>query len=130
MACGLKGQQNGAFAIALSLAAVGNAAEPSLPTALEAGWKGQKVCELLFENADVRTARCTFPPGVGHERHFHPAHWGYILQGAKMRITTAAGTIDRDLKAGSNWWSDGIAWHEAVNIGTTTGVYLIVEPKH
>jgi quercetin dioxygenase-like cupin family protein len=122
--------KNGAFVLALSLATVGNATEPALPTALDAGWKGQRVCELLFENAVVRTARCTFPPGVGHERHFHPAHWGYILQGATMRITTADGTVDRELKAGNNWWSDGIAWHEAVNIGTTTGVYLIVEPKN
>jgi hypothetical protein len=47
-----------------------------------------------------------------------------------MRITTASGTVDRELTSGSNWWSDGIAWHEAVNIGTTTAVYLIVEPKH
>jgi quercetin dioxygenase-like cupin family protein len=118
-----------AFALALALPAAANAAEQALPTALDAGWKGQKVCELLFENATVRTARCTFPPGVGHERHFHPAHWGYILESATMRITTADGTVDRDLKAGNSWWSDGIAWHEAVNIGTTTGVYLIVEPK-
>jgi beta-alanine degradation protein BauB len=121
--------KNGVIALALSFPAVVNAAESALPSALDAGWRGRKVCELLFENASVRTARCTFPPGVGHERHFHPAHWGYILQGATMRITTADGTVDRDLKAGSNWWSDGIAWHEAINIGTTTGVYLIVEPK-
>lgn len=121
--------KNGAFALALSLAAVAHATEPALPTALDAGWNGQRVCELLFENADVRTARCTFPPGVGHERHFHPAHWGYILQGYTMRITTAEGTVTRELKAGNSWWSDGNVWHEAVNIGSTTGVYLIVEPK-
>jgi beta-alanine degradation protein BauB len=118
-----------AFALGLSFPAVADADEQALPTALDAGWKGQKVCELLFENADVRTARCTFPPGVGHERHFHPAHWGYILESATMRITTTDGTVDRELKAGNSWWSDGIAWHEAVNVGTTTGVYLIVEPK-
>jgi quercetin dioxygenase-like cupin family protein len=100
-----------------------------LPSALEAGWKGEKVCELLFENAAMRTARCTFAPGVGHERHFHPRHWGYILQGATMRITTADGTVTRELKSGATWWSDGIAWHEVVNTGTTAGVYLIVEPK-
>lgn len=100
-----------------------------LPTAFDAGWKGAKVCMPLFENESVRAARCTFPPGGGHERHFHPRHWGYILDGATMRITTATGTVDRVLKSGTNWWSDGIAWHEAVNIGTTTGVYLIIEPK-
>jgi beta-alanine degradation protein BauB len=102
---------------------------PPLPTAFEAGWKGEKVCEPLFENEQMRAARCTFPPGVGHERHFHPPHWGYIVQGTTMRITTEAGTTDRVLKSGANWWSDGIAWHEAVNIGSTTGIYIIVEPK-
>jgi quercetin dioxygenase-like cupin family protein len=44
---------------------------------------------LLFENAEVRIARRTFPPGVGHERHLHSAHLGYTLEGAAMRVTTA-----------------------------------------
>ncbi|TFU06047.1 cupin domain-containing protein [Polymorphobacter arshaanensis] len=118
-----------AATLALLLAAPATAAEPSLPSAFDAGWHGQKVCELLFDNAQMRAARCTFPPGVGHERHFHAPHWGYIVQGATMRITTATGTTDRVLKAGESWWSDGIDWHEGVNIGTETGVYIIVEPK-
>lgn len=104
-------------------------AAPKLPTAFDAGWKGKPICEKLFENDKLRTARCTFPPGGGHERHFHPPHWGYIVSGGTMRITDASGTHDRVLTAGSSWWSDGIAWHEAVNIGNTTAVYIIVEPK-
>lgn len=105
-------------------------APPSLPTAFEAGWKGQKICEPLFDNEEMRAARCTFPPGGGHERHTHPPHWGYIIEGGTMRITNETGTVERVLKGGSSWWSDGIAWHEAVNIGPTTSVYIIVEPKH
>jgi beta-alanine degradation protein BauB len=101
----------------------------TLPTAFDAGWKGEAVCTRLFENEQMRAARCSFAPGVGHERHYHPPHWGYIEQGTTMRITTASGTVERVLKSGTNWWSDGIAWHEAVNIGPTTGVYVIVEPK-
>jgi beta-alanine degradation protein BauB len=101
----------------------------TLPTALQAGWKGEPICELLYENADVRTARCTFPPGGGHDKHYHPPHWGYIIQGGTMRITTAAGTTERVLKSGTSWWSDGIAWHEPINVGTETAVYIIVEPK-
>lgn len=122
-------------AIVLTLAASAAQSEPSapdtapLPNAFEAGWKGEKVCETLFENEQMRSARCTFPPGVGHERHFHPPHWGYIVEGTTMRITTEAGTTDRVLKSGTNWWSAGIVWHEAINIGTTTGVYIIIEPK-
>jgi quercetin dioxygenase-like cupin family protein len=102
---------------------------PPLPSAFDAKWHGKTVCEPLFENAAMRAARCTFPPGGGHERHFHPPHWGYIIAGGTMRTTDANGTRVRELKSGSTWWSDGIAWHEAVNVGTTTSVYIIVEPK-
>ncbi len=100
-----------------------------LPDPLTAGWKGEKVCEPLFENERMRTARCTFPPGVGHEKHWHPPHWGYIVSGTTMRITDKTGTNDRVLQSGGMWWSDGVDWHEALNIGETTGVYIIVEPK-
>ena len=43
-----------------------------LPDGLAAGWKGQATCEKLDEYEQVRILRCTFPPGVGHERHAHP----------------------------------------------------------
>lgn len=99
------------------------------PDAFDAGWHGEKVCERLFENEFLRTARCTFPPGVGHERHTHKPHWGIIVEGSTMRTTDANGVVERELKSGSTWWSDGIAWHEALNIGETTGVYIIIEPK-
>ena len=46
-----------------------------------------------------------------------------------MRITEANGTREADLKTGSHFTSSGTAWHEVVNIGETTVVYLIVEPK-
>lgn len=101
----------------------------ALPDPLQAGWKGEKVCEPLFENDRVRAARCTFPPGVGHERHYHPPHFGYILQGSTMRTTNSDGVLERVLQSGATWWSDGIAWHEALNIGDTTGIYIIIEPK-
>lgn len=117
-------------AAALACVAAATAAEaPPLPDAFAAGWRGQRVCEPLFDNERMRAARCTFPPGGGHERHYHPPHWGYIVTGTTMRITTAEGTVDRVLQSGASWWSDGVAWHEAVNIGPATSVYIIVEPK-
>ena len=60
---------------------------------------------------------------------FKAAHWGYVLAPPTMRITTASGAATRELKAGDTWWSDGVAWHEVLNVGSTTGVYLIAEPK-
>ena len=55
-----------------------------LPHAVDAGWEGEKTCELLQENESVKAYRCTFPPGVGHERHYHNAHWGYVIEGGKV----------------------------------------------
>jgi quercetin dioxygenase-like cupin family protein len=101
-----------------------------LPDALEAGWKGQQTCELLDEYEQVRVLRCTFPPGVGHERHAHPGgDFGYVLSGGKMQVTNAKGTEVVEDKAGDHWVSGPIEWHEAVNVGDTTLSYLIVEMK-
>ena len=115
--------------LACTAAAPAPSTPPQLPDPVQAGWHGHKVCEVLADNPQIRTARCTFPPGEGHERHFHAAHWGYVLAPSTMRITTASGTVTRELEAGDTWWSDGVAWHEVLNVGTTTGVYLIAEPK-
>ena len=101
----------------------------SVPDPLAAGWKGEKVCELLQENGLLRSFRCTFPPGVGHEIHRHAPHFGYVLTGGKMRITDETGTREVEMKDGASWKSDGVDWHEAVNIGDTTAIYIIVEPK-
>ena len=102
---------------------------PDLPDPLAAGWQGERVCERLHEDENQRVLRCTFPPGIGHERHFHPPHFGYVVAGSVMQITDENGSREVDLRSGTSWSSDGTAWHEVVNVGTTTGVYLIVEPK-
>lgn len=101
----------------------------ALPDPLEAGWKGDKVCTLKEETAEHRLLLCTFPPGVGHERHFHAAHFGYVLEGGRMRITDKNGVREVETKRGASWRSEGIDWHEAVNTGDTTTSYLIFEPK-
>ncbi len=99
-----------------------------LPHAFEAGWKGKKVCEVLQETDAMRAARCTFPPGVGHEKHWHGPHFGYIVEGSRMRITDESGTAERELETGASWRSDGNV-HEALNVGRRTAVYVIVEFK-
>jgi quercetin dioxygenase-like cupin family protein len=102
---------------------------PALPDPLAAGWRGSPVCAVLHDDAHQRVLRCTFPPSVGHERHFHARHFGYVLAGGRMRITDARGTREADLATGSTFASDGFDWHEVVNVGETTTVFLIIEPK-
>jgi quercetin dioxygenase-like cupin family protein len=102
-----------------------------LPMALCAGWQGERVCELLSEDAMIRVLRCTFPPGVGHEMHYHPPHFGYVLSGESvMRITTEEGVVERPVRAGGSFANDAEVRHEALNIGNETTTYLIVEKKY
>ncbi len=117
----------GCAMVALWISTIISAA--TLPDPLEAGWQGESVCEQLHETREIRILRCTFPPGVGHERHFHPKHFGYALSGGTMRITDATGTREASLQTGSYFSSEGIAWHEVLNIGDTVVSYLMIEPK-
>jgi beta-alanine degradation protein BauB len=102
----------------------------NLPDALTAGWKDQKTCENLHEDAHIRVLRCTFPPNVGHDRHFHPPSFGYVLSGGRMRVTDAKGTQEFDDKEGDHWTNGPIEWHEALNVGDTMLSYLVVEMKY
>ena len=120
-------QSRWSLVICLSVSAVGWSGELLDPVA--AGWQGESVCEVLREDAELRIFRCTFPPGVGHERHFHPRHFGYALSGGTMRITSDASTREVTLETGSYFFSEGIAWHEGLNVGDTTVSYLMIEPK-
>lgn len=103
--------------------------QPPLPDPLEAGWRGKKICEKLIEDEQHRILRCVFPPGGGHERHNHAPHSGYVIKGGLMRIKDKRGVREVDIKTGSSWTSDGVDWHEVVNIGDTTASYLIIEIK-
>ena len=122
-----------AWAAALMLAACATASAQvaPLPMALCAGWEGERVCEQLHEDAQIRVLRCTFAPGVGHEMHYHPPHFGYVLSGESvMRITTTSGVVDRPVRAGSSFSNDAEIQHAALNVGTETTTYLIVEKKY
>jgi hypothetical protein len=120
-----------AFAFGLMVASgiAGCATPPTLPDPLQAGWNGEPVCERLHEDAKQRVLRCSFAPQVGHERHFHAPHFGYALSGGRVRIADERGVRELDLPTHSSYNSDGVAWHEIMNIGSTTLVYLIVERK-
>ncbi len=100
-----------------------------LPDPLEAGWKGVPVCEKLLDNEEVRVLKCTFAPGVGHDKHFHPRHFGYTLVGSKFQIEDTTGIREVNVPAGTNFYNEYINWHTVLNIGDSTAVFLIVEPK-
>lgn len=103
--------------------------ELSLPDPLEAGWLGEQVCEVVEENETVRILKCVFPPGIGHERHFHEPHVGYTLIGGRFRITDSTGTRVVDVPSGSDFRKDEISVHEVQNVGETTAEFLIIEMK-
>lgn len=103
-------------------------ASETLPDPLAAGWRGKPVCVKLHETAEVRVLRCTFPPGVGHERHFHPRHFGYALSGGTMEILDQHGTRRAEIATGSYFSSEGIDWHEGLNVGDSVVQYLMIEP--
>lgn len=118
-------------ALLVGACATASAQTAPLPQALCAGWQGERVCEQLHEDAQIRVLRCTFPPGVGHEMHYHPPHFGYVLSGeSTMRITTEAGVAERPVRAGSSFSNDAETVHEALNVGRETTTYLIVEKKY
>lgn len=115
--------------LGLSGAASAQTLPVPVPDALSAGWKGQPTCKMLHEDASMRFIQCDFPPGAGHEKHFHPAHYNYVLRGGKARVTTAAGTRDTELVSGSVRMNPAIEWHEVVNLGDAPLSFLIVEPR-
>ena len=101
----------------------------TLPDPLEAGWEGKKVCEVLNETKKQRILKCTFPPNVGHQKHYHKPHFGYTLAGSTFQITDANGTRTIPVTTGVTWSKDKISEHEVLNVGDSTSVYLIIEPK-
>ena len=100
-----------------------------IPDPLEAGWSNEAVCELVEENEKLRVLKCTFKPGTGHDKHYHNPHFGYALSGSSFRIKDKNGVREVNLLTGSHFYNEGVEWHEVLNIGDSTAVYLIFEPK-
>ena len=101
----------------------------TLPHGFDAGWKGQETCTVLYETAEVRVGQCSFPPGIGHEKHYHNPHFGFVLEGSTMQIQDQAGEREVVTETGSTWSTSSLTIHEAINTGSTTARYLIVEPR-
>lgn len=118
------------LAAALAALAAPVLAQDATPDALSVEWKGQHPCEKLYEDAQIRVARCTFPPGAVHLRHSHPAYLSYVLEGGRMKSVSASGAQTFESVAGKLSATDPIPWHEATNVGDTTVRYLIIEKKY
>jgi quercetin dioxygenase-like cupin family protein len=117
-------------------AAVGLLAAPfavmadDVPDALSVEWQGQKPCEKLFEDAQIRVSRCSFPPGAMHLCHSHPSYISYVLSGGKAQVQDEKGTRQVEVRTGSYADVPPVPWHEVTNIGDTTLVFLITEKKY
>ena len=104
--------------------------QANLPDPYEAGWNREKVCEILNETSKTRVLKCTFPPGIGHEKHYHAPHIGYTLKGSRFKMIDEDGTVNIvDVKSGGSWSKDVLSVHQVQNIGDSTAVFLIIEEK-
>ena len=50
-------------------------------------------------------------------------------EGGDVDETSDGGTREVTLKTGSYFFSEGVDWHEGLNVGDTTVSYLMIEPK-
>jgi len=83
----------------------------------------------IFENSAIRVFDVRFKPGGRAVKHWHPNHFGYVLEGGHMEITPSKGeTMKISTKAGDVMWLDA-GHHEATNPGKTDFHALIVELK-
>ena len=88
-----------------------------------------KVVKLKLENERVRVLEALSNPGDTENMHSHPANIVYVIEGGKLRITTADGkTSEVEFKAGDTLWREPVT-HAAENIGTTRFHAIIVELK-
>jgi len=118
------------FAIYLFLAlALSCKKDNELPDPLEAGWKGEPVCEVVEETDKLRVLKCTFKPNVGHEKHYHNPHVGYTLKGSTFQIKDKNGIREVNVSTGSTFSKDKMSEHEVLNIGDSTAIFLIFESK-
>ncbi|HPF45356.1 MAG: cupin domain-containing protein [Alphaproteobacteria bacterium] len=105
-------------------------AQERLPDTIEAGWKGKPVCVVLYEDDEIRTGTCTYPPGVGQDRHTHGPYFTYVISGGTLRVTTENGTRESTSVTGRSGNSKGIKWHELLNVGDTTVQFFFIEQKY
>jgi len=83
----------------------------------------------IFENELIRVFDVRFKPGEKAAKHWHPNHFGYVLEGGRMEIFPSEGEVMKvSAKVGDTMWV-GAGHHEATNSGKTDFHAVIVELK-
>ena len=86
--------------------------------------------KLLLDNEHVRVLQYTLPPGALDHWHTHPPRVGYVLSGAKIRVTEADRIHeDYDEKTGEIYWDGFSPLHDTLNLDTKPYIALLVEVK-
>jgi quercetin dioxygenase-like cupin family protein len=86
--------------------------------------------KLLLDNEQVRVLQYTLLPGALDHWHTHPPRVGYVLSGAKIRVTEADRSHeDYDEKTGDTYWDGFSKLHNTLNVGTSPYIALLVEVK-
>ncbi|MFL6787403.1 MAG: hypothetical protein ACJ8FC_01925 [Sphingomicrobium sp.] len=86
--------------------------------------------KLLLDNEHVRVLQYTLPPGSLDHWHTHPPRVGYVLSGAKIRVTEADGSHeDYDEKTAEIYWDGFSPLHDTLNLDTKPYIALLVEVK-
>ena len=86
--------------------------------------------KLLLEDEHVRVLQYTLLPGALDHWHTHPPRVGYLLSGAKIRVTEADSTqVVYDNKTGDIYWDEFSPLHDTMNIDTKPYIALLIEVK-
>ncbi len=101
-----------------------------VPGALAVEWEGKKPCEALYEDEQIRVARCTFPKGVTHVCHSHPSYLSFVISGGQGTVQDTKGTRKVDIVTGALLTSPPVPWHVFANAGDSTIQFLVVEKKY
>lgn len=101
-----------------------------VPDAFTVEWQGKHPCEKLYEDAQIRIGRCTFPPGAVHMRHSHPGYVVYTLSEGKAQVQDEKGTRPSEPRTDAYADVPPIPWHVFTNTGDTTIRFLVIEKKY
>jgi hypothetical protein len=87
------------------------------------------VLQAKYQGRSTVDVRFACLAGDKELMHSHPTNAVYVIEGAKLRMTTPDGkSTDVELKTGDTLWREPVT-HAAENIGKTTFHAIIIELK-